>query len=95
MLVRMSDSRRAKDREGVVVLEQPIGLEPQDGSLDLEGLVWNSLVQTIGLPSFHSETTLVTGMYCMIVSGFTSASQTFARGTLIVTDACPTKVSAI
>ena len=58
-------------------------------------LPWTSLVQTIGLPSFHSETTLVTGMYCMIVSGVTNASQTFARGALIVTDACPAKVSAI
>src|SRR5439155_20192312 len=61
----------------------------------LKGFPWNSLVQTIELPSPHSETTLVTGMYCMIVAGFTSACQTFARGALIVTDARPTNVSAI
>jgi len=55
---------------------------------------WNSLFQTIGLPSPQSEVTLVTGRYRSIISGFTSASQTRALGALIVTDACGTNVSA-
>src|SRR5439155_21095825 len=38
MLARLSDSRWAEDRERMVVLEQELGLEPQDGALDLEAL---------------------------------------------------------
>src|SRR6266446_173605 len=43
----------------------------------------HSPFQTIGLPSFQSETTFVPNIYCLIVSGFTSASQTLAIGALM------------
>src|SRR5439155_12005142 len=38
ILTRMSDSRWAEDRERMVIFEQALGLEPQDGALDLEAL---------------------------------------------------------
>src|SRR5438309_499741 len=63
--------------------------------LTSKALPWNSLFQAIGLSSRHSETTLVTGMYCLIVSGFTNAFQTFSLGALIVSDTRATNVSPI
>src|SRR6185503_708389 len=42
----------------------------------------------MGLPAFQFELTMVPNMYCRMVCGFTSASQTFATGAAMVTEAC-------
>src|SRR5882762_1118023 len=39
--------------------------------------------QTIALPAFQSEVTLVPNMYCLTAAGVTSASQTLVLGALI------------
>lgn len=39
---------------------------------------------TIELPTFQSETKFVPNIYCLMISGFVRASQTLARGVLMV-----------
>jgi len=70
---------------GVVVLRQVnAGLSARLGDLDGDG------VAVLGRPSSKSELAVVPNMYCLIRSGFTSASHTCAAGAAIVIEALAT-----
>jgi hypothetical protein len=63
------------------------GLSWRITPLSLYAFPCHSPFQTIELPSFQSDRTVVPNIYCLMAAGLTSASQTFSAGASMLMEA--------